>query len=729
MSIVSRWQAIIALLLFGTGGAIQAQTGYDDPSGRVGRINHMKGDVSYSPSGEDEWLQAARNRPVISGDRLWTGRGARLELQMGSAAVRLDGQTSFELLDLDDRFAQFQVSQGAVNLTIRRLREQQDFEIATPNLVFTTDVAGRYRIDFEPETQETTVTVWRGRGEVYGDDGNLHIEAGESVRFYGNDLADYDVRNVSHSDSFDRYCLDRDQVLERSVSLRYLDDDVIGYVDLDLHGRWYAERNYGNVWYPNQVANDWAPYRDGHWVWQEPWGWTWVDNAVWGFAPSHYGRWIHLSGRWGWIPGPRNVRPIYAPALVAFVGGRNWSLSVSFGNRSPVGWFPLGPREPYYPSYRASRDYFTRVNVNNTTINTTIINNTYNNYASGQFQTNQVYANRTVQGALTAVPSEVFVNARPVRGAMLALDQRALSTGSLTRMAAIAPSQRSVLGADSAARVRPERQVFDRSVMVRTAPPAEQQSFQDRSQQLQRNPGLVPEPTPRGNTNHSASDENRNVRVLLDSPAMRTDMRESDKPVPERRSLGDPQRPNPQVNPNNPGVDSQRIQAEQQERQRQTDQQEQQRQSEQARQAEQQNRQAEQSRQVEQQNRQAEQARQVEQQNMQAEQARQVEQQNRQAEQQNRQAEQARLIEQQNRDAEQARQAEQQAREAEAQRQSEQRPIKPERDQTPRGKEPRSDRDRAEGEEDEDDDKKDSKGKNPRKDAPRDNASSASPLA
>ncbi len=665
MYIVSRWQAIFGLLLLCSGSALQAQSGYDDPSGRVGRINHMKGDVSYSPSGEDEWLQAARNRPVISGDRLWTGRGGRLELQMGSAAVRLDAETSFELLDLDDRFAQFQVSQGAANLTIRRLREQQTFEIATPNLVFTTDVAGRYRIDFEPGTQETTVTVWRGRGEVYGDDGNLHIEAGESVRFYGNDLADYDIRNIPRSDGFDRYCLDRDQLLERSVSLRYLDDDLIGYVDLDLHGRWYAERNYGNVWYPNQVANDWAPYRDGHWVWQEPWGWTWVDNAPWGFAPSHYGRWIHLSGRWGWIPGPRNVRPTYAPALVAFVGGRNWSLSVGFGDRSPVGWFPLGPREPYYPSYRASRDYFTRVNVSNTTINTTIINNTYNNFASGRFQTNQVYANRTVQGALTAVPSEVFVNARPVRGAMLTLDQRALSTASLTRTAAIAPSQRSVLGADGAARQKPERQVFDRSVIVRTAPPVEQQSFQDRSQQLQRNPGMVPDRPQPNTVSRGASEENRHVRLLQDSPAMRTNMRdeesgaeskpqidrpESDKPVPERRQQGNQQGPL--------------------------------RQTEQVRQAEQQNRQAEQTRQAEQQNRQAEQTRQAEQQSRQVEQTIQAEQQNRQAEQT---------------------------------RQAEQRPIRPERDETPRGKDPQSERGHDDTGIDEED-KKDSKGKSKKDD-------------
>jgi hypothetical protein len=108
-----------------------------------------------------------------------------------------------------------------------------------------------------------------------------------------------------------------------------------------------------------------------------------VDDAPWGFAPSHYGRWVNVSNRWGWIPGPRNVRPVYAPALVAFVGGSGWSVSISLGGGSPIGWFPLGPREVYVPSYQASRDYFNRVNVTNTVINNTTITNVYKNYSSG----------------------------------------------------------------------------------------------------------------------------------------------------------------------------------------------------------------------------------------------------------------------------------------------------------------------------------------------------------
>ena len=118
---------------------------------------------------------------------------------------------------------------------------------------------------------------------------------------------------------------------ERSVSARYVAPDVIGYADLDAHGTWSNVPTYGSVWVPRDVGRDWAPYRYGHWAWVDPWGWTWVDDASWGFAPFHYGRWAFVQSRWCWVPGPRHERAIYAPALVAFVGGSNFGVSVASG--------------------------------------------------------------------------------------------------------------------------------------------------------------------------------------------------------------------------------------------------------------------------------------------------------------------------------------------------------------------------------------------------------------
>ena len=126
---------------------------------------------------------------------------------------------------------------------------------------------------------------------------------------------------------------------------------MVGYQDLDGNGNWRVDANYGNVWFPNRVAAGWAPYRDGHWAWIDPWGWTWVDDAPWGFAVSHYGRWANLGNRWAWVPGPSRSTAYYAPALVVFVGGDNFRLTLSSGSVGGVAWFPLAPREVYRPAY------------------------------------------------------------------------------------------------------------------------------------------------------------------------------------------------------------------------------------------------------------------------------------------------------------------------------------------------------------------------------------------
>ena len=377
-----------------------ANLAWADPSGRVALVTDYRGSISYSPAGETEWVSVVRNRPLIMGDRLWSDQNSQAEFQVGSSAIRLASNTSVEILDLNDNIAQIKVAEGSVNVRIRRLYKGQIVEVDTPMLAFSINRSGSYRIDVDPYDGQTTISVWKGAGTVYGDGANFRIKSGEAVAFYDVNLRDYEIYGLAAEDDFDRYAYDRDQYWEQSPSLQYVDDDMVGYAQLDTYGSWNVSASYGNVWYPSQVSAGWAPYRDGHWVWQEPWGWTWVDNAPWGFAPSHYGRWVSVSNRWGWVPGPRHVRPIYAPAVVAFVGGNNWGVSISIGGGysggyQPVGWFPIGPQEVYVPSYYASRDYFNRVNVNNTVVNNTTITNVYNNYSNGTINVNQgKYANR-----------------------------------------------------------------------------------------------------------------------------------------------------------------------------------------------------------------------------------------------------------------------------------------------------------------------------------------------
>jgi hypothetical protein len=450
-----------------------------DPPSRVARLGYLTGEISFSPAGENDWTRAAINRPLTTGDRLWADAGARAEIQVGGAMIRMNAGTGVSILNLDDRIAQLQLTQGTLNVRVRRLEPNQAFEVDTPNLAFTLRQPGEFRITVDAGGNATEIVVRKGQGEVYGEGAAYVIDSRQPYRFSGTGLRDYDLFDAPRQDEFDRWSSDRDRSYDNSGSARYVSQDVVGYQDLDANGVWRVDANYGNVWVPTRVGADWAPYRDGHWAWVDPWGWTWVDDAPWGFAVSHYGRWTNMQGTWGWVPGPVRTRAYYAPALVAFVGGSNFQIAISSGNVGGVAWFPLGPREVYRPSYAVSRGYFENVNRSNTVINNTVINNYYNN----SNVTNVVYANRQVAGAVVAVPTTTFVQSQPVGRAAVRVAPATIASAPVAVIPSVAPTERSVHGATVTGDKPPPR-VFERAVVARTAPPAAAVGFAAQQQQL-----------------------------------------------------------------------------------------------------------------------------------------------------------------------------------------------------------------------------------------------------
>lgn len=483
LSRLGTWLVPLLLMFAASGHALA------DPPGRVARLSYVGGDVSMQPAGLDEWSEARVNRPLITGDSLYSDRASRAEMEIGAATLRLDERSTFRLLNLDDDSAQIELTSGTLSLTVRQVFDGQTYEIDTPTLALVVQTPGQYRVDIAPDGDSTMVSVVDGNGDVYGrDNASFRVREGESYRFHDSQLRDYEVLDLPRQDEFDRWCYERADRYERSPSRRYVSDEVIGYADLDDYGSWSTAATYGAIWYPSRVDAGWAPYRDGHWSWIDPWGWTWVDNTAWGFAPSHYGRWAYVGTRWGWVPGPRNVRPIYAPALVAFVGGGGFSVSISSGG--PIGWFPLGPRDVYVPWYRGSRDYFNNINVRNTTIiNNTYITNVYNDYSRGRPVNNFNYAYRNDQRAYTAVSHDAFINARSVDSARVQVAQSQLSQGRVVSRIEMAPTARSFAGGNSAPGSRRGSQAatFDREVIARTAPPARRLDAQQRIQAISRN--------------------------------------------------------------------------------------------------------------------------------------------------------------------------------------------------------------------------------------------------
>lgn len=353
-----RWLGAALLLV-----APLAATAQDDPPARVAAISLLEGQVQIAADGHD--LQPATlNWPVTTGTRLLAGPGARAELHGGQTVLRLaglNGTADLRVTKLDDDTTQVALMDGSASVRVRQLQPGERVEIDTPNLAVVARQPGEYRIDVDPRAATTRLTVHAGSATVYGEAGqSSNVGQRQWVQYSGRALAVTEA-GPARRDAFDHWAAERDEQEDRSPSAQYLPREVPGYHQLDAHGEWAEDGIYGPVWFPRITVTDWAPYRYGHWAWIEPWGWTWVDDAPWGFAPSHYGRWTQIGPRWAWVPGPFGPRPVYAPAVVAFIGGDHWSVSIGSGGPG-LGWFPLGPGEYWRPPYHASDRYRHRLN-------------------------------------------------------------------------------------------------------------------------------------------------------------------------------------------------------------------------------------------------------------------------------------------------------------------------------------------------------------------------------
>jgi len=474
--------ALFASVAFSTLAVAQdeATENQPDPPARAARLQYMSGSVSVQPHGTDDWVAGVLNRPLTNSDNIWADKNSRAEISVGTGLIRIDSESSLTVTNVSENTVQLQLHQGAMNLHVRRLYDNETYEVDTPNQVFTVLKPGDYRFDVDSEGDKTVVTVWRGEGEASGSGPAVRIHADQQARFSNGNSMTSDIQGASNPDDFDEWARNRDERLDHSQSARYVSPDVVGYEDLDEYGTWRNSPEYGSVWVPSGIAAGWAPYRFGHWIWVAPWGWTWVEDEPWGYAPFHYGRWVYLGSYWGWAPGPIYVRPYYAPALVAWFGGPGWGVSVGFGGG--YGWCPLGWGEPFVPWYRVSRGYFSSVNITNTRFTnftniTNIYNNTYiHNYSAhpvGGYGGNGLhYANLRAPNGFTAVPRNTLVNSEPVARSAMRISPNQLSRMSPVRTLDVRPNRNTMLGTTAARpAIVPPSGSFARPTMSRVGRP------------------------------------------------------------------------------------------------------------------------------------------------------------------------------------------------------------------------------------------------------------------
>ena len=415
--------------------AAQAQS---EPPGRVGRLAFTNGTVSFHDNEQSEWAPAVVNTPLSTGDSLWTEPNARSEISLAGTRIRMAGATELDMLAVDDTQTRLQVDQGRIDVKTQAMDPSQPYQIATPRGTISLLQQGDYYVEAGSTEDPTQIGVRSGAAQIQGLNGQvLAVRAGEVGEVTG-DAATPQLRTIHTAPpALPASWADRDRQVSYDQPPQYLTAGVTGYEDLNQYGTWVDDSSYGEVWIPRSVPSGWAPYRTGHWAYEQPWGWTWIDDQPWGFAPYHYGRWANRAGRWMWLPPERNVRPVYAPALVAFVGGVELSAALSRQSSAPVGWFPLGPREAYVPPYTTNRDYYQRINrparVEDQVLNERWQRAERHEPAAGQ---NQQHAALMNQRFATVVPATAFVHSQPVARAALQVAPDKIAAATVAPVAA-----------------------------------------------------------------------------------------------------------------------------------------------------------------------------------------------------------------------------------------------------------------------------------------------------
>jgi uncharacterized protein DUF6600 len=386
------------------------------PPARVGRVAFVAGNVALYQLGQTDWTKAAVNLPVASGDWVATDPQGRAELRIGPDSFDLANNTELNFADLRDNVMQVALVQGRIDAHLRQLNKGESNEIDIPAGGVWLLEPGIYDIAVGTGAEPTRISVFEGSARFAGGKIDKTIKAGDVLVLTGT--GDKLAATVERAapDDFTKWCRSRDYDQQKLGAPYHVSPRMTGYEELDQYGRWQSVAQYGEVWYPSSVPVGWTPYRDGYWDWGGPWGYTWVDYEPWGFAPSHYGRWAYTDGLWGWVPGGYIDRPVYAPALVGWIGDPNAVLAVGLSGPA-VGWFPLGPGEAYYPGYTGNLGYVRALNAGVVPNAATLAVAAAGGAAAQQF------ANRRFA---TVVPQQAFTSGTPAARAALAVSDPAV---------------------------------------------------------------------------------------------------------------------------------------------------------------------------------------------------------------------------------------------------------------------------------------------------------------
>jgi len=306
---------------------------------RLARFSYVQGNVTWRAGDDAAWSPATVNLPIRQGAQI-SVTGGRAEVQfddgsllrLGSGAV-VTLQTLYS--DEDGEFTELDLSEGLLSVELRD--SPSIYQINTPFVSVLSEGPSKVRVGAESSVE---VAVRLGKATVEGKGAKTTLSQGGYLNVPAASSA-FAIHLMPDPDSWDHFGDDRDRQLADPESKRRLPPDIARVAgNLSAYGVWHDDPHLGSVWCPRETDAGWRPYQHGHWVWVEPFGWTWVADESWGWAPYHYGTWVRASYGWAWVPGP--AQQYWCPAVVGFS---------EYGDE--VAWAPLAPSEVHYPVYLA----------------------------------------------------------------------------------------------------------------------------------------------------------------------------------------------------------------------------------------------------------------------------------------------------------------------------------------------------------------------------------------
>jgi hypothetical protein len=299
-------------------------------------INLMQGDVQIKTDDTLDWVAAAINMPLKEGDRLWVPEEGRLEIRLQDGTfVRLDQNSSIELLTVEDGSYQFYLSYGRAYVNFRG-QSDAILQVDTPLSAVRTYDSSKFKIEVL-ETGFTKLSVINGAVYAESRSGQTRVGSGKTLSIGEDQYAE--LSPLGASDEWERWNRERDNKLyAKNYDSEYLPSELRSYsYDFDYYGRWVHTASYGYVWTPTfSISVGWTPYTYGRWTWVGG-DYVWISSYPWGWVPFHYGRWTWaVSIGWCWVPPPYG----YAYWGPGYVG---WHYTPHY-----VTWVPLGPKDPYY---------------------------------------------------------------------------------------------------------------------------------------------------------------------------------------------------------------------------------------------------------------------------------------------------------------------------------------------------------------------------------------------